>query len=165
MNKKIIGILAVTAVLAAAAVYVRAGSQEDIRDAMDLDRNGKPMEAVAALKGVTSRDPSNFQAYMGLGLVYFRSGKQDDALGAFSKTLQLRGDNPMAYYFMAMIYESKGQKQRALDCWQNFIRVSESTSMPPSEAHRHIGISRGDSIKQAEKHIKMLQEELSNGKK
>lgn len=163
MNKKIIVILAVSAVLAAAAVCVRAGSQEEIRDAMDMDRDGKPAEAVAALNGVISRDPSNFQAYMSIGLVYFRSGKYDDALGAFSRTLQLKPDNPMAYYFMAMIYESKGQKQRALDSWKNFVRVSESTTMPPSESHRHIGVSRADSIRQAEKHIKVLQEGISNG--
>jgi len=109
--------------------------------------------------------------------VYFKSKQYDNAFAEFDKGHEIRKDSPMAYYFKGLICEKKAKavevtptqakelKKNAITYWQTYLDVSAKTTMQPSESHKHIGITKEESIKRAKKHIQMLKEELANDKK
>lgn len=159
------------------AIFIAVQAQAmSVGEAMDLARNGKPDDAIREIRAIIAQNPAadNIEARLSIGLIYFKTGQYDNALAEFSAVASLRHDNPMAYYFMGMIYEQKAlglpngdaraMKQKALDAWQNYLSTSENTPPNAPERHRHIGVSKADSIKSAKKHIEVLREELAHDK-
>ena len=163
MIKKSIIMLAVLATVSGLALYVRATEVKDaLHDAVEMAEHGKTAEAVNAIQQIITQNPQSKEAHVSLGLVYFWDKQYGNALAEFNKTLSIQKDNPMALYFVGMIYEALGQKQQALAAWQNYLAVSENSTAAMSEAHRHIGISKQESIERAKKHIKVLKGELEH---
>lgn len=176
---KRIYLMIISALLLGAAVYLSGAADPDrpiitLREAVDMARNGKLSEAVTEINRIIASKPEseNLQARLTLGMVYFRAKLNDNALAEFNKAVAIRIDNPMAYYFMGMIYEqkasglpngqSKEYKKKALEAWLNYLDSTGKTNMSPSEAHKHIGISRDESVTRAKKHVQILQQELGN---
>ncbi|MBN1823895.1 MAG: tetratricopeptide repeat protein [Endomicrobiales bacterium] len=173
MKKTTLAVIAVT-VLLAGGLHA-AGKCEvppELRDAMELDRQGKHTEAVEKINGVMASRPEseNEKARLSLGLIHYRAKEYDSALGEFSKTLSINRDNPMAHYFKAMIYEKKalGQadaaassemKRMALESWESYLAVSGRAGVE-SEAHVNIGAKKEDAVERARRHIETLKREL-----
>jgi len=144
-----------------------------LKAAMELDKNGKHSDAVEAIKRIIERGPaaSNMQAYLSLGLVYFRDGDYENALANFSRSIEIQKNNPMSYYFMGMIYEKKAlgtpkfdvakeMKTNALHSWQSYLSFVDRKKVMP-DAHRNVGFSIKEGIRRAQKHIEILQEGLA----
>jgi len=142
-----------------------------IKEAMELDHQGKHGEAVEAINRiiVEGSAAAKLQAYLSLGLVYFRDGDYDNAVDGFSRALEMSKTNPMANYFLGMIYEkkalgtpsaevSKDMKMKALKCWQDYMANVGTTKIP--DVHRNIGISVKEGIKRAKKHVEILKKGL-----
>ena len=178
MKKRIIGLSFVCILFLALPFIMQAKEcckdNPDIKEAMEMSRNGRNEEAVTAINTIIQQDPGSIQAHISLGLVYYKMKQYDNSLDEFSKTIALRKESPMAYYFTGLIYEEmamavsgsevKNLKRKALDSWQNYLEISERSGQEPSESHRHIGITKKESILSAKKHIKVLKEELENEK-
>ena len=144
-----------------------------IKDAMELDKQGRHGDAVEAVKAVIAGSPKGEalqKAHFMLGLLYFRADSYNDALGEFSTSVEAKNSNPMAYYFMGMIYErkalatskpdvAKDMKTKALLSWQNYL-ANADTSKGWTDEHKNIGISIKESIKRAKNHVEILQEGL-----
>lgn len=157
------------------AVAVQAQAMM-LGEAMELARGGRPDDAIREIRAMIAQHPEtdNIEARLSIGLIYFKTGRYDNALAEFSSVVGLRQDSPMAYYFMGLIYEQKAlglpngeardMKRKALDAWNNYLVTSENTPPSAPERHRHIGVSKADSIKSAKKHIDVLREELDHDK-
>lgn len=175
MRKILIRALILCAFFSVPALNIFADTDNPLlKDAMEMSRNGKHEEAIAAINKIILEDSSNIQAHISLGLVYYKMKQYDNSLNEFSKTIDIKKESPMAYYFTGLIYEEKAMavsgaeaknlKRKALDAWQNYLAISENSTQETSESHRHIGITKKESIQSAKKHIKVLKEELENEK-
>jgi len=104
--------------------------------------------------------------------VYYKAKQYDNSFNEFTKATQLKNDSAMAYYFLGLINEKMALgrskqneitlKKKALDSWKKYLEISAQPTINPSNPHKHIGISKEESIKRAKKHIMVLEEELSN---
>jgi len=56
----------------------------------------------------TRRNPSNVDAWLDLGNVYYATGQFDKELAAFQKAVQLRPDDDDTHFFLASAYDDKG---------------------------------------------------------
>ena len=148
-----------------------------MKHAIALAKEGKYDEAIATIKKVMESDPSasTLEAHLSLGLVYYKAKQYDNSFNEFTKASQLKNDSSMAYYFLGLVNEKMALgrseqeeiafKKKALESWKRYLDISAQPSANPSASHKHIGISKEESIKRANKHIMVLEEELNNENK
>lgn len=143
-----------------------------LQNAMAMAKDGRSERAIEEVRYLLRQpgNAENVEAQVTLGLLCYRAKRYDDALAAFSRTLELRPNHPMALYFLGMIYEKKALtepdetsvrslKTRALDAWQNYLACAD-TGHPDPAAHRNIGITVKESVRRAQRHVRVLKEEL-----
>src|SRR4029077_1382071 len=83
-------LLAAILLLTASAI----GQTADPAEAQSLEKAGKLVEAAAAWRRVTQRDPRNAAAWASLGLVHSRLQEYSEAAGAYQKALSLNPKLP-----------------------------------------------------------------------
>ncbi len=160
--------------------YLYAGADEanglSMKEAMSLAKDGKTDEAIALIRKIIQSDPGTDmkEARIRLGLINFKAGRHESALNEFEKVIELKSDSSMAYYFTGLIYEklaiaktdkneSMGLKRKALNAWTNYLACAKTGKERP-ESHKNICISVEESIKRAQKHVDVLNGELTNEK-
>lgn len=181
MRKNVTGFLIMLMLCGALPQYLLAHNSAEhdlsLKDAMGLARARKYDEAIAEIQQLIQKkqDTGTIVEHQHLGFVYFRARQYNNAIDEFSKTIAMEKNSPMAYYFMALIYEKKainsknrGDEQdlesKALQAWRDFMTYSGPSRIRP-ESHRNIGISVKESIRRAERHIRLLEEGLRHEKK
>lgn len=70
-----------------------------------------PKEALSTYKLVLSKDPSNAEAFAGLGWVYYQLGRPKDAIAYEKKAIALDPQSAEPHYYLAAIYMSQKQYQ------------------------------------------------------
>jgi tetratricopeptide (TPR) repeat protein len=60
-------------------------------------------EAITRYQGILDREPSNGEAWLGLGLAYRGAGNPSDARGAMARAVELQPDSPQAVFQLAMV--------------------------------------------------------------
>ncbi len=177
MREILICIIALSVFLGNTAVYAQPQGRPSptLKDAVAMARDGRCDEAIELIKKIISQNPpqENKEAYLSMGVVYFKCKKYDNALNAFESAAGIMKESPMAYYFIGMIYEKKAvgeterdaarlMKQKALDAWQLYLTYSGKTEMKSLGSHRNACVTVENGVATAKKHVKLLTEDLSN---
>ena len=77
-------------------------------------RNGKPVEAIAALKKSIEISP-NSSAYFRLGVAAMEAGNTEDAKAFTLEALKLSPENPQAHTNLSMFYWDEGNQYKAIE--------------------------------------------------
>jgi tetratricopeptide (TPR) repeat protein len=96
--------------------------QGHLARAVQLDRQGRPAEAVGELKTALGLNPENPAALSFLGDVYSRSGSLDEALSQYQAALRLDPDLATAHYGLARVYQKRGQLAAARSHFEAYVR-------------------------------------------
>jgi len=171
------GLAACLIAVAAPLTWCAAERNPVMKHAITLAKEGKYDEAIATMKKVMKSDPSasTLEAHLSLGLIYYKAKQYDNSLNEFTKASEEKNDSSMAYYFLGLVNEKMALgynepevtvlKKKALGSWKRYLEISAQQSENPSVSHKHIGISKKESIKRAKKHIMVLEEELKDENK
>ena len=103
----------------------------DLRNnlAMALYRTGKPEEAAAELKTVLEKDPNNFDAIDGMGIVLIKQEKLKEALEYLQKAVQLNEKDVMVHVHLAVAYDKLNLPEKS----KAALELAGSLISDPSE--------------------------------
>lgn len=168
MKQRNLGIAAVAVILCFALLNAQDQKALTLKDAMELDKQGRSAEAVEAITRIVSQSPGagNAQAHLSLGMVYFKGGQYDSAIEEFNKAVNISKGIARAYYFLGLLYEKKAlgtpdadeaqaMKRKALESWQNYTVFVDAAQIRPEEG-KDIEMALSEAIRRAGKHIEIL---------
>jgi len=89
---------------------------------------GAPMEGIAMLLEVVSRDPKNVKANMNLGLFSIKSGQFDKAIPRFN-TVIATAPTPEAYFYLGTALENLDRKQEAVDAYLKSKKLAANPTL------------------------------------
>ena len=85
---------------------------ELLAQALILNRNNKPQEALAKVEEAIKLDPNNADAWGAKGLLLRSMGRENEAIAAFSKALELRPDERLIPPSKRELPSKKGGKKK-----------------------------------------------------
>ena len=121
----------VKAAQAGADTYARAGAR--------LALEGRLAEAARAFEQAVALDPSNGNAFYGLGNVYAEMGRWADAVNAYYKAVSLNKEDVEALNNLGVALGMRGQHVQAASAFRRAIKVYPKWAEPYyhlGEAHR-----------------------------
>ncbi|MGY3055063.1 tetratricopeptide (TPR) repeat protein [Pedobacter sp. UYEF25] len=89
---------------------------------------GMPMQGIAMLLDVVSKQPNNINANMNLGLFSIKSGQFDKAIPRF-KTVIAAAPTPEAYFYLATAYENLNQNKEAIAAYLESKKLAADPSL------------------------------------
>lgn len=89
---------------------------------------GAPMQGIAMLLDVVSKQPNNIKANMNLGLFSIKSGQFDKAIPRF-KTVVAQEPSPEAYFYLATAYENLNQNKEAISAYLESKKLAADLSL------------------------------------
>ncbi|WP_443944945.1 tetratricopeptide repeat protein [Pedobacter sp. AW1-32] len=89
---------------------------------------GAPMEGIAMLLEVVSKDPKNVKANMNLGLFSIKSGQFDKAIPRFN-TVIATAPTPEAYFYLGTALENLDRKQEAVDAYLKSKKLAANPTL------------------------------------
>lgn len=97
------------------------------QQAAEPQQNQAPDMATAAriaeLEKAVIRNPSDRDAFVELGNLYFDSDQAKLAILAYENALRLRADDPGVTTDLGVMYRRDGQYQKALDCFRKTLEI------------------------------------------
>jgi tetratricopeptide (TPR) repeat protein len=84
---------------------------------------GKGDEAIALLKGILEKRPSDVNVINMLAESYYDSKKYDEAIAHYDKLLQMNAKNAEAMYMVGMCFQKKGEKQKGMAICDKAIQM------------------------------------------
>jgi tetratricopeptide (TPR) repeat protein len=81
--------------------------------AMAYFRTGKLAEAAAELDGVLQKDPHNFDALDGMGIILLRQKKAEEALKYLERALAVNDKDAMLHVHFSLAHEQLNQAEQA----------------------------------------------------
>ena len=78
---------------------------------------------IAELEKAVIRNPSDRDAFVELGNLYFDSDQAKLAILAYENALRLRADDPGVTTDLGVMYRRDGQYQKALDCFRKTLEI------------------------------------------
>ncbi len=85
------------------------------RGVIYTDFLGKYDLGIQDFKRALIKNPDNADAYINMGVAYYKSGKYDQAIEQYNKALQLKPDEGKTFYFRALVCESLGNYTKAVE--------------------------------------------------
>ena len=82
-----------------------------------VNGGGTPMQGIALLLDVVSKDPNNRSANLNLGLFSMKSGQFEKAVARF-KTVIAQKPDVEPYFYLAESYKQLGMRKEAIDAYQ-----------------------------------------------
>ena len=79
---------------------------------------------VLALEQEVALNPTNVNAWIQLGNIYFDTNNPDKAIGAYEKSLELSPDNPNVLTDLGVMYRRSGQPQKAIDAFDRAMSIA-----------------------------------------
>src|SRR5687767_1808878 len=87
--------------------------QEQYDEAMHLYSMGEYDRAIGILEGVLEREPTNFEAQLGLGMAYYRKGDFAKAIEEGHKAEKMRPHEQLVHTNLSLFYMKAGDKATA----------------------------------------------------
>jgi tetratricopeptide (TPR) repeat protein len=87
---------------------------------------GKQDEAIALLKGILEKRPTDVNIINMLAEAYYDSKKYDEAISYYDKLLQINGNNAEAIYMTGMCFQKKGEKEKGMAICDKAIKLDPS---------------------------------------
>jgi len=89
---------------------------------------GAPMQGIAMLLEVVSKDPKNVKANMNLGIFSIKSGQFDKAIPRFS-TVIAAAPTPEAYFYLGTALENLGRNKEAVDAYLTSKKLAANPTL------------------------------------
>ena len=139
----LLGLIACAAVSGATAarglVFApQGGAEVYARDGARFALEGRLAEAARAFEQAVALDPSNGNAFYGLGNVYAEMGRWADAVNAYYKAVSLNKDDVEALNNLGVALGMRGQHVQAAAAFQRAIKIYPKWAEP----YYHLGESR-----------------------
>lgn len=106
------------------------------RDGTRFTLEGRLEEAARAFEQAVALDPSNGNAFYGLGNVYAELGRWADAVIAYNKAVSLNKDDVEAYNNLGIALAERGQYVQAASAFEKAVKIY------PKWAEPHYRLSR-----------------------
>ncbi len=82
-------------------------------------------KAISSYKKALNLDPNMADAWVNLGIIFFKNEMQtDDALKCFKEALRIKPNHTEAYNNLGIILRQKGQLEEATECYQKAIQLN-----------------------------------------
>ncbi len=94
-----------------------------IDDALDLQKKGENVAALAEWKKALELDPNDARANNGIAVALSVAGNSDDAIAYFRKATQINSNFFEAFYNLGLELVKKNQLNEAIDAWLNAVRI------------------------------------------
>lgn len=75
--------------------------------------NEKYEDALLSTKKAIELDPTNYEFYLALGIIYYYLGNFQESIHSFQKALTLNPKDPDCYLFLGIVYDSIGLQKEA----------------------------------------------------
>jgi hypothetical protein len=111
--------------------------------ALSLLQHGDAADAARSLRGITSREPRNPEAWRALGTAYLRLRRFDSAISAFQRALKIAPDSPRIFYGLGGAYAAKHESERAFE-WLEKARASHRYDMTEISEDTNLAGLRAD---------------------
>jgi len=123
---------------AACPAFAQRERSSDVyyRDGARFTLEGRLEEAARAFEQAVALDPSNGNAFYGLGNVYSELGRWADAVIAYSKAVSLNKDDVEAYNNLGIALAERGQYVQAAAAFEKAVKIY------PKWAEPHYRLSR-----------------------
>ena len=89
-----------------------------------VENTGEPMKGIMLLREVASKDSTNVEAQLNLGMFAVQSGQMDKAIERFKKVIQIKPDFAEAYLYIGQTYANMGRKEDAIKSLEKFRELS-----------------------------------------
>ncbi|HEX7313425.1 MAG TPA: tetratricopeptide repeat protein [Pyrinomonadaceae bacterium] len=116
----------------------QGGAEPYARDGARLALEGRLAEAARAFEQAVALDPSNGNAFYGLGNVYAEMGRWADAVNTYYKAVSLNKDDVEALNNLGVALAMRGQHVQAAGAFQRAIKVYPKWAEP----YYHLGEAR-----------------------
>jgi len=106
------------------------------RLAMALCKTGDLKDAEDQLRYVLDKDPHNFNALDGLGVVYMKMDRHEEAMKYFNKAVEMNDEDVMVHVHLAAVYYKMQEKDKARTEWQkarSLISTSDELTQMKNE--------------------------------
>ena len=114
---------------------------EELRDyyakGCALDQSNMYRDAVEAYKQSLRTNPDFVDAYINLGVDYYRLGRYDDAIDVFRQAIRTKPDVVAAYTKLGATYIVKGEYPSAIDVLKKAVDIDSGNAT----AHFNLGIA------------------------
>lgn len=140
--KKFVLLVIVACTAASHVCAWQAGAEKFSRDGARLALEGRLSEAASAFEQAVALDPSNGNAFYGLGNVYAEMGRWPDAVNAYYKAVSLNKDDVEALNNLGVALGMRGQHTQAASAFRRAIKVYPKWAEPfyhLGEAQRALG--------------------------
>jgi len=98
--------------------------EELMAKGQQLLERGAYSEAVTAFRGVTSREPDNFEAQFNLAFAYLQWGRNSNAITEFKQALRYQPNNSEIWSNLAIAYENMGQSDQAIGALMKAVQYN-----------------------------------------
>ncbi|MBW2467518.1 MAG: tetratricopeptide repeat protein [Deltaproteobacteria bacterium] len=88
------------------------------------DLSSEQARRILALEQEVAVNPSNVDAWIQLGHVYFDSGNPPKAIRAYEKSLELSPNNPNVLTDLGVMYRRNGQPEKALEVFDKAMAIA-----------------------------------------
>lgn len=104
----------------------RRQSVQAYNSGIDLARQGKNNEAVAAYQEALSFDPYLIPAYNNLANLQESLGAFDQAQTTYQKAIEMAPNEPLLHFNLAVIQEKQGKIMEAYDHYHQYVKLSSN---------------------------------------
>jgi tetratricopeptide (TPR) repeat protein len=136
--KKIVLLILIACAAAFDVNAVQGGAEVYSRDGARFALEGRLSEAARAFEQAVALDPSNGNAFYGLGNVYAEMGRWADAVNAYYKAVSLNKDDVEALNNLGVSLGMRGQHVQAASAFQRAIKIYPKWAEP----YYHLGEAR-----------------------
>ena len=86
--------------------------------AMALCKTGELEEAEKQARYVLDKDPKNFNALDGLGVIYMKMSRHEEAMKYFNEAVKMNDKDVMVHVHLAAVHYKMQEKEKARNEWQ-----------------------------------------------
>lgn len=96
-----------------------AAPQQPVQQAPDRASQAR----IAELEKAVIKNPSDRDAFVELGNLYFDAGQPKLSIAAYENALRLKADDPSVITDLGVMYRRDGQYDKALDCFRRTLAI------------------------------------------
>lgn len=112
-------------------------AEQEFLAAYSYERSGMYAEAVEAYMRALSLKPDYLDAYVNLGLIYYKLERYSEAVEAYKEAVRIKPDTPTIYNKLAAVYIIVGEYSSALEAFRASIKIDPSNY----ETHFNLGVT------------------------
>jgi tetratricopeptide (TPR) repeat protein/SAM-dependent methyltransferase len=127
--------------------------REMMQRAVELHRDGRIDQAMAAYEAVLAREPRHADALQFMGVAKMQRGRSDEAIGLLKQAVGIDPKNSQAHYNLGLAMRAEGKELKALASFRRAIAV-EPRNFEAHNAIAGILLTAPDQLGTAEAHIR-----------